>query len=85
MHLSEDQLAVLLDRTQGWAAGLRLALMCLDPADIDGGLARFTGSDRLVAEYLVEEVTDQLPELGPPVPAHHQRRRPAQRRDWPTR
>ncbi len=62
MHLSEDQLEVLLDRTQGWAAGLRLALMCLDPADIDGGLARFTGSDRLVAEYLVEEVTDQLPD-----------------------
>ena len=37
MHLSDGQLAVLLDRTEGWAAGLRLALMCLDPTDIDGG------------------------------------------------
>ena len=61
-RLSEGQLTVLLDRTQGWAAGLRLALMCLDPGDIDGGISRFTGSDHLVAEYLIEEVTDQLPE-----------------------
>ena len=62
LRLSEGQLTVLLDRTQGWAAGLRLALMCLDPGDIDGGISRFTGSDHLVAEYLIEEVTDQLPE-----------------------
>ena len=62
LRLSEGQLTVLLDRTQGWAAGLRLALMCLDPGDIDGGISRFAGSDHLVAEYLIEEVTDQLPE-----------------------
>ncbi len=63
IHLPGDPLGILLDRTEGWAAGLRLAIMCLDPADIDGGLARFTGSDRLVGEYLVEEVTDRLPEM----------------------
>ena len=62
MRLSGGQLATLLDRTQGWPAGLRLALMCLDQRDIDGGIARFTGSDRLVAEYLIEEVINQLPE-----------------------
>jgi LuxR family maltose regulon positive regulatory protein len=49
------------ERTQGWAAGLRLALMSLDPRDIDAGLARFTGSTPLVAEYLIEEVIDRLP------------------------
>ena len=36
--------------------------MCLDPNDIDGGMSRFTGTEPLVAEYLIEEVTDQLPE-----------------------
>jgi len=36
--------------------------MCLDPGDIDGGISRFTGSDRLVAEYLIEEVINQLVE-----------------------
>ena len=46
---------------RGGPPGLRLALMCLDPTDIDGGIARFTGSDRLVAEYLIEEVIDRLP------------------------
>jgi LuxR family maltose regulon positive regulatory protein len=61
MHLSDVQLRGMSDRTQGWAAGLRLALMSLDPADIDGGITRFTGSTPLVAEYLVEEVIDRLP------------------------
>ena len=61
IHVSERQLGGLLDRTEGWAAGLRLALLSLDPTDIDGAISRFTGTERLVAEYLIEEVTDQLP------------------------
>ncbi|HZM65281.1 MAG TPA: hypothetical protein VFC16_03150, partial [Nakamurella sp.] len=60
--LSGSQLTVLLERTRGWTAGLQLALMCLDPNDIDGGMSRFTGTEPMVAEYLIEEVTDQLPE-----------------------
>ena len=63
IDLSGNPLGTLLDRTEGWAAGLRLAIMCLDPADPAGGISRFTGSDRLVGEYLVEEVTDRLPEM----------------------
>ena len=58
---TQTQLGVLLDRTEGWAAGLRLAVMCLNPADIDDGITGFTGGDRLVAEYLIEEVLDRLP------------------------
>lgn len=61
LHPSTTQLDVLLERTQGWAAGLRLAIMCLDPSDVDRGIAGFTGRDRLVAEYLIEEVSDRLP------------------------
>ncbi len=62
VELTAEQLDGLLARTQGWAAGLRLAIMCLDNDDIGGSLANFTGSERLVAEYLIEEVTDWLPE-----------------------
>ena len=58
--VSEDQLRVLLTRTQGWPAGLRLAAMSLDAADIDGGITRFSGSDGSIAEYLIGEVTDRL-------------------------
>ena len=61
IHPTPTQLEALLDRTEGWAAGLRLAVMGLDPADIDDGIAGFTGTDRLVAEYLIEEVLDRLP------------------------
>ena len=61
IHPSQTQLDALLDRTEGWAAGLRLAVMGLDPADADDGIAGFTGNDRLVAEYLIEEVLDRLP------------------------
>ena len=61
LYPSPAQLGVLLDRTQGWVAGLRLAMLCLDPADIDRGIDAFSGTDRLVADYLVEELLDRLP------------------------
>jgi LuxR family maltose regulon positive regulatory protein len=61
MHLQPDQLDVLRKRTEGWPAGLRLAAMSLDPADIEGGIARFSGSERSVADYLIGEVIDRLP------------------------
>jgi LuxR family maltose regulon positive regulatory protein len=61
IHLTAAQLAALLDRTLGWAAGLRLAVLSLDPGDIDGAIDRFRGSDGLVAEYLIEELLDRVP------------------------
>ncbi len=61
IHLTGDQLAALLDRTQGWAAGLQLAVLSLDAGDIDIAIDRFTGGDGLVAEYLIEEVLDRVP------------------------
>ena len=60
IHLQKDQLGVLRSRTQGWPAGLRLAAMSLDPTDVDGGIARFSGNERSVADYLVGEVIDRL-------------------------
>ncbi len=60
IHLGREQLAVLRSRTQGWPAGLRLAAMSLDPADIDDGITRFSGNERSVADYLIGEVVDRL-------------------------
>lgn len=61
--LSDDALVSLLDRTEGWAAGLRLAALSLTghPAP-ERFVAEFSGSDRVVAEYLLAEVLERQPE-----------------------
>jgi LuxR family transcriptional regulator, maltose regulon positive regulatory protein len=60
--LSEAGMALLHQRTEGWAAGLRLAALSLaghpDPARF---VAEFSGSDRTVAEYLIAEMLDRQP------------------------
>lgn len=60
IHLTAPQLALLLERTLGWAAGLRLAVLSLDPGDIDAAIDRFRGNDGLVAEYLIEELLERV-------------------------
>ncbi|MEL4318384.1 LuxR C-terminal-related transcriptional regulator [Leifsonia sp. YIM 134122] len=58
-------LDVLVSRTEGWAAGVQLAGITLKYHDRpDEFVAEFGGSDRLVAEYLTEEVLDALPPNG---------------------
>lgn len=54
----------ILSRTEGWAAGLQLAGLTLKFQDegSDEFVAELAGSDRLIAEYLTEEVLDALPE-----------------------
>jgi LuxR family maltose regulon positive regulatory protein len=55
--LDADELALLVDRTEGWPAGLRLAAMALRGApDAGAVISGFTGDDRAVADYLVGEV-----------------------------
>jgi LuxR family maltose regulon positive regulatory protein len=57
IQLSKESLARLHDRTEGWAAGLRLAAMWLaGRTDPDRFAERFSGSERTVAEYLTGEV-----------------------------
>jgi LuxR family maltose regulon positive regulatory protein len=61
--LSEAALAQLVERTEGWAAGLRLAALSLTGRpDADRFAAEFSGSERTVAEYLLAEVLDRQPE-----------------------
>jgi LuxR family maltose regulon positive regulatory protein len=60
--LADADLAVLRARTEGWAAGLRLAALSLQGRpDPERFLAGFAGSTRAVADFLLEEVLGRLP------------------------
>ncbi len=57
LALRPDQVERLVERTEGWAAGLRLAALSLPgEADADRFLAEFAGDDHAVADYLTGEV-----------------------------
>ncbi len=60
--LSAAGAALLHQRTEGWAAGLRLAVISLTGhPDPERFVAEFSGSDRTVAEYLLAEMLDRQP------------------------
>jgi LuxR family maltose regulon positive regulatory protein len=60
---SPDSVAVLVDRTEGWVAGLQLAGMTLRVHPDSGQfVAQFGGNDRLISDYLSEEVLDAQPD-----------------------
>ena len=60
--LSGAGAALLHQRTEGWAAGLRLAAIALaGHPDPERFVAEFSGSDRTVAEYLIAEMLDRQP------------------------
>ena len=55
-------MALLHQRTEGWAAGLRLAALSLaGHPDPERFVAEFSGSDRMVAEYLIAEMLERQP------------------------
>jgi LuxR family maltose regulon positive regulatory protein len=63
VELADPALALLVDRTEGWAAGLRLAALSLaGHADPERFAAEFSGSERTVAEYLLAEVLERQSE-----------------------
>ena len=62
LSLRTDQVRRLVARTEGWAAGLRLAGLALArEADAEAFVAGFAGDDRAVADYLTGEVLDGQP------------------------
>jgi LuxR family maltose regulon positive regulatory protein len=62
-QLSDDDLALLQARTEGWAAGLRLAAMSLEgQPDPHQFVTEFAGDDKSIADYLTGEVLDRQPE-----------------------
>jgi LuxR family transcriptional regulator, maltose regulon positive regulatory protein len=61
--LPGDVVAALAARTEGWAAGLRLAALSLrGQDDVTGFVAAFTGSNRYVLDFLAEEVLERQDE-----------------------
>lgn len=60
--LRPEQVRLLVEQTDGWAAGLRLAVLSLQEAgDPDRFEADFLGSSRAVSDYLIAEVLSRLP------------------------
>jgi LuxR family maltose regulon positive regulatory protein len=60
--LSEAGVALLHQRTEGWAAGLRLAVLSLaGHPDPERFVADFSGTNRAVAEYLLAEMLERQP------------------------
>jgi LuxR family maltose regulon positive regulatory protein len=60
--LSEGATARLHERTEGWAAGLRLAVLSLSGhPDPERFVTEFSGNNRTVAEYLLAEMLDRQP------------------------
>ena len=61
-RLNDDALAVLEERTEGWAAGLRLAALSLqNHPDPQAFLKGFQGTSTWVMDYLMDEVISQQP------------------------
>jgi LuxR family maltose regulon positive regulatory protein len=64
LTLSTQQVAALEVRTEGWAAALQLAALSMaGRADVEPFIARFTGNDRHVVDYLADEVLGRQPEV----------------------
>ena len=62
VELAEPALGMLYERTEGWAAGLRLAALSLaGHPDPERFAAEFSGTERTVAEYLLAEVLERQP------------------------
>ncbi|GIJ72980.1 LuxR C-terminal-related transcriptional regulator [Virgisporangium ochraceum] len=62
LSLRPAQVTDLVERTEGWAAGLQLAGLALrERADPSSVVAAFTGGHRLVADYLLAEVLERQP------------------------
>ena len=67
LNLTRNQVSALESRTEGWIAGLHLAALSLQGHTTAGSAVRaafvqsFTGSNRFVMDYLVEEVLEQQP------------------------
>ena len=61
--LGSEDVAALEERTEGWIAALQLAALSMEGRDdVADFVARFTGNDRYIVDYLVEEVLQRLPD-----------------------
>jgi LuxR family maltose regulon positive regulatory protein len=62
ISLSDSGAAALYERTEGWAAGLRLAVISLSGhPEPDRFVDEFSGTDRAIGEYLMAEMLELQP------------------------
>src|SRR2546421_9186668 len=62
ISLSGEGVAALHQRTEGWAAGLRLAVISLTGhPEPERFVAEFSGTDRAIGEYLMAEMLERQP------------------------
>ena len=62
ISLSDAGVAALHQRTEGWAAGLRLAVISLSGhPDPERFVIEFSGTDRAIGEYLMAEMLERQP------------------------
>lgn len=62
LHLGKEEVRRLTERTEGWIAGLQLAALSLrGHADPSAFVNAFSGSQRLILDYVQEEILAQQP------------------------
>ncbi len=63
LDLAAPDIAALEARTEGWIAALQLAALSMQGReDIAGFIAGFSGDDRYIVDYLVDEVLQRQPD-----------------------
>jgi LuxR family maltose regulon positive regulatory protein len=69
LNLSPEQVDALAQRTEGWAAGLQMAALALESmalspqsASIAAFVEEFSGGQRYILDYLLEEILNHQPE-----------------------
>jgi LuxR family maltose regulon positive regulatory protein len=65
LHLDAESVAMLEKRTEGWIAGLQMAALSMrDREDVHGFIEGFSGTNRYILDYLLEEIlAKQSPEI----------------------
>jgi len=62
LGLTEQELAILESRTEGWIAGLQLAALSMQGhKDVSAFIKTFAGDERHIVDYLTEEVLNLQP------------------------
>lgn len=62
LSLSAEDIRTLEARTEGWIVGLQMAALSMRGRDPQAFFDSFTGDDRYIADYLIEEVLNHQPQ-----------------------
>ena len=62
LQFTPDQVAALTTRTEGWISGLQMAVISMQGHEnVSEFIQSFTGSNRYIFDYLIEEILDRQP------------------------